>query len=118
MKTVIVSVTVAALLALLAGGMASAQSKAGATRPSRAATEAYAQSRTVRPRTRITVRAYPYRTYSTTFPVPYPVEYPGPGYVRQCSSRLVTENRVAGPVIYPRMRCWWEPGISDLKSYP
>jgi hypothetical protein len=62
--------------------------------------------------------AYPYRTFSTTYPVPYPVEYPGPGFVRQCSSWLVGENRVSGPVIVPRMRCWWQPGRSDLKSYP
>jgi hypothetical protein len=71
-----------------------------------------------RARTRITVtpaypygrRAYPYRTYSTTYPVPYTYEYPGPGHVRQCSSWLAAENRPSGAVIVPRMRCWWQPG--------
>jgi hypothetical protein len=62
-----------------------------------------------RPRARIRVApAYPYRTFSTTYPVPYEYEYPGPGAVRQCNARLVPENRASGPVIVPRMHCWWE----------
>jgi len=66
---------------------------------------------TVTPRARITVTpAYPYRTYSTTYPVPYTYEYPGPGHVRQCTSWLAAENRLSGAVIVPRMRCWWQPG--------
>ena len=44
------------------------------------------------------------------YPVPYKYEYPGRGYVRQCTSWLATENRVAGTVIMPQMRCWWQPG--------
>ena len=60
-------------------------------------------------RTRIRVTpVYPYRLYSTTYPVPYKCEYPGPGAVRQCTSWLAQENRVSGPVIVPRMHCWWE----------
>jgi hypothetical protein len=60
-------------------------------------------------RTRIRVTpVYPYRLYSTTYPVPYKYEYPGPGAVRQCTSWLAQENRVSGPVIVPRMHCWWE----------
>jgi hypothetical protein len=59
-------------------------------------------------RTRIRVTPlYPYRYFSTPYPVPYK-EYPGPGAVRQCTSWLAQENRVSGPVIVPRMRCWWE----------
>ena len=59
-------------------------------------------------RTRIRVTPiYPYRYYSTTYPVPYKYEYPGPGAVRQCTSWLAPENRVSGPVITPQMRCWW-----------
>src|SRR5436305_14886826 len=57
----------------------------------------------VRPRIRVTP-AYPYRLYSTTYPVPYKYEYPGPGAVRDCTSWLVQENRPSGPVITPRMR--------------
>jgi hypothetical protein len=65
--------------------------------------------RRIRPRIRV-APAYPYRLYSTTYPVPYKYEYPGPGHVRQCRSWLEPENRPSGPVIVPRMRCWWEPG--------
>jgi hypothetical protein len=68
-------------------------------------------SRTARPPARITVTpAYPYRSYSTTYPVPYRAEYPGPGYVRQCTSWLATEYRPSGTVLTPQMRCWWQPG--------
>jgi hypothetical protein len=28
--------------------------------------------------------------------------------VRDCTSWLAQENRPSGPVIVPRMRCWWE----------
>jgi hypothetical protein len=34
--------------------------------------------------------------------------YVGRNSVRQCRSWLVTEYRISGPVIVPRMRCWWE----------
>ena len=119
MKTVIMSAVAGALLGSVATDVAGAQSAPGPTGSRTVATDLSAQSKPVRPRTRIRVSpAYPYRTYSTTYPVPYPVEYPGPGFVRECSSRLVAENRVAGPVIVPRMRCWWQPGRSDLKSEP
>jgi hypothetical protein len=87
-----------------------AQTAPGASSPR--TTDLSAQSRPKPgPRTRIRVSpAYPYRTYSTTYPVPYTYEYPGPGFVRQCSSWLAGENRVAGPVIVPKMRCWWQRG--------
>jgi hypothetical protein len=62
-----------------------------------------------RARTRITVvPAYPYRLFSTPYPVPYKYEYPGPGAVRECAAALVPENRPSGPVIVPRMHCWWQ----------
>ena len=32
------------------------------------------------------------------------------GYVRQCTSWLAGENRVAGPFITPEVRYWWQPG--------
>jgi hypothetical protein len=70
---------------------------------------AYAPVRRLRARPRIRVApAYPYRRFSTTYPVPYEYEYPGPGAVRQCRSWLAPEDRASGPVIVPRMRCWWE----------
>ena len=63
--------------------------------------------RRVRPRIHVTP-GYPYRLYSTPYPVPYKYEYPGPGAVRECASWLGQEYRASGPVITPRMRCWWE----------
>ncbi len=60
-----------------------------------------------RPRIRVTPRCL-YRSFSTTYPVPYECEWPGPGAVRQCVSWLATEYRPSGKVIVPHMRCWWE----------
>ena len=74
-------------------------------------TAAPSRSQPARARTRIRVTpAYPYRTYSTTYPVPYTYEYPGPRHVREGTSWLAAENRPSGAVIVPRMRCWWQPG--------
>jgi hypothetical protein len=88
-----------------------AQTAPGATTAAPAELSAQSRPRPARARTRIRVTpAYPYRTFSTTYPVPYTYEYPGPGFVRQCASWLAPENRVSGPVIVPKMRCWWEPG--------
>jgi hypothetical protein len=44
---------------------------------------------------------------------PHITIYPRRGYVspnakRQCRSTLVQDYRVSGPVIVPKMRCWWE----------
>ena len=32
----------------------------------------------------------------------------GPNAKRYCRSWLVKEYRVSGPVIVPRMQCWWQ----------
>ena len=34
--------------------------------------------------------------------------HPGPHAKRYCRSWLVQEYRVSGPVIVPRMQCWWQ----------
>jgi hypothetical protein len=86
---------------------------AGARRSPNVALSAYAQARPKlrRPRARIRVSPayrYPYRLAPSIYPIPYEYEYPGPGAVRQCVSALVPEYRPGGPVITPRMRCWWE----------
>ena len=113
MKTVITSAMGGALLGLAAINVAGAQTVPGgrnspAMAAESSATEFSAQSRA---RTRIRVTpAYPYRTFSTDYPVPYKYEYPGPGFVRQCASWLAPEARASGPVIVPQMRCWWQPG--------
>jgi hypothetical protein len=83
----------------------------GAGEPRRGTTEFSAQSRldTRRPPTRLRVQPmYPYRRFSTDYPVPYEYEYPGPNGVRQCKARLVQEARPSGLVVVPRMQCWWE----------
>jgi hypothetical protein len=105
------------VLAVLLGGLGAASERATAA-PARAQASgpseitdisAQARIRAARPRTRIrVVPLYPYRTFSTTYPVPYTYEYPGPGAVRQCASWLATQYRPSGPVIVPQMRCWWE----------
>jgi hypothetical protein len=119
-RTVILGVAGAALAIALVGiGVPTAAAQTATQRTGVAATQAYAQApRRPRTRIRVTPHYYPYRLNSTDYPVPYPAEYPGPGYVRQCTSWLVTQNRVSGPVIMPRMRCWWQPGRSDLISVP
>jgi hypothetical protein len=64
-----------------------------------------------RTRTRIRVTpTYPYRLYSTDYPTPYKYEYPGPGAVRQCRAWLAQEFRPSGPVVVPKMNCWWVRG--------
>jgi hypothetical protein len=99
----------AAALCLAAADGAPAQGMGRAANRHAAPTDAWAQARPVRARTRIRVApAYPYRLYSTTYPVPYKYEYPGPGAVRQCTSWIAPEYRASGAVIVPRMRCWWE----------
>ncbi len=94
---------------LVASGDAQAQ---GAGDARRGTTEFSAQSRldaSRPPRTRLRVRPiYPYRTFSTDYPVPYEYEYPGPNGVRQCKARLVQEMRPSGPTVVPKMHCWWE----------
>jgi len=115
--TVIVAAMGAATLASAFASPGFAQSTPAAAGKRSVATEFSAQSRPqpARARTRIRVtpvnpETSPYRPYSTTYPVPYKYDYPGRGYVRQCASWLATENRVAGTVITPQMRCWWQPG--------
>lgn len=110
-RTITAMVLAAGVTAVAAlAATASAQTSPGA-RTGAAGSELSAQKRSPRARTRIRVApAYPYRTYSTTYPVPYAIEYPGPGFVRQCTSWLAPENRVSGPVVVPKMRCWWQPG--------
>lgn len=98
------ALAVAAGLLLVAD--AQAQSAGDARR---GATEYSSQSR--RPPTRLRVQPpyYPYRNYSTDYPVPYEYEFPGPNAVRQCKARLVQEMRPSGPTVVPKMHCWWEP---------
>ena len=40
----------------------------------------------------------------------YPRYNPGPNAVRVCNAHYVQEYRPSGPVITPRMHCYWRPG--------
>jgi hypothetical protein len=67
--------------------------------------------RRARPQIRVTPRpVYPRRGFSTPYPLPYDVEYPGPNAKRACVAKLVQEARPSGTVIVPRMWCWWVRG--------
>jgi hypothetical protein len=62
-----------------------------------------------RPQLRVTPR-YPSARTNTPYPRGYDFHYPGPNARRECVARLVQEFRPSGPVVVPRMRCWWVPG--------
>ena len=102
---------VSGLAAVMAPGPACAQTiaQAAAADDGTALAQAQPGSRPLRPRIRVTPR-YPYRTRALPYPPPYDIEYPGPGFVRQCRSWLAQEYRPSGTVIVPRMHCWWERG--------
>ena len=101
------TIVAAVLLALCAGEPSVAQS--GGVNAGAAAEALAQQPYRVRPKIRVRP-LYPYRRYHSLYPTPYAVEYPGPNAHRECVSRYVTEYRASGPVVVPRMRCWWVPG--------
>ena len=57
---------------------------------------------------------YPRETWR---PDVYPQYYPGPNAVRICNAHYVQEYRPSGPVITPRMHCYWRPGLGPLTPY-
>ncbi len=79
-----------ALCAGMAGILAAVLTGLPASAQSRSSDEAAARSS--RPRVVIQPRGY---------------RLP-PNAKRECRARLVQEYRVSGPVIVPRMTCWWE----------
>jgi hypothetical protein len=115
MVGVMMRIRMAAILAAFAGVLslpatgASAQTAPEGTRLTQAAqpvaTEASAQRR-VRPPTRL--RVYP--NYEGSSDGVYPRYYPGRNAVRECNATYVQEYRPSGPVIVPRMNCFWRPG--------
>jgi hypothetical protein len=98
------TIVLAALLGL--GVPAAAQPSGPGAEP-----EALVKKPRPRARTRVYVRPlYPYRHFHSIYPLPYPVEYPGPNAHRECVDGYVTEYRPSGPVVTPRMRCRWVAG--------
>ncbi len=110
-----VRVGTAAILVALAGLLSLPAQDAGAqtTSPSlrtapmwqSAATDISAQRRIRRPATRL--RVYPWYEWE---PDVYPRYNPGPNAVRECNATYVQEYRPSGPVIVPRMNCYWRRG--------
>lgn len=70
------------------------------------ATEISAQRRIGRPPTRL--RIYP--NYKGDPNDAYPRYFPGRNAVRECNAAYIPEYRPSGPVIVPRMNCYWRPG--------
>jgi hypothetical protein len=100
---------IGAVPAAVSGTAAPRQAEPGA----QAMSDLSAQSRSKkqRPQLRVTPRyRYPYARTSTPYPRGYDFHYPGPNAKRECVARLVQEFRPSGPVVVPRMRCWWVPG--------
>jgi hypothetical protein len=102
-------------LALLAPGGAADAFETRATPSASAAgeTDISAQSRRQRrANLRIIVRPppVPRALRFDEFPRPYPYDWPGPGFVRDCVGWLEPEYRASGTVIVPRRRCAWVPG--------
>jgi hypothetical protein len=104
-RIVIAAMTVAGLL--LQGETARAQTAASGARTAQvsqpAATDASAQRR--RPLRRVPI----YRPDHWE-PDVIPRYNPGPNAVRDCTATYVQEYRPSGPVITPRMSCYWRPG--------
>ncbi len=103
----VAAIFVVSWFALLAPAPGAAQS----ARQGLSAGDALAQGQPRRARTRVRVQPiYPYRRYHSIYPVPYPIEYPGPNAKRECVARYVEEHRPSGTVVVPRMNCWWVRG--------
>lgn len=66
------------------------------------------RARKARPQLRVS--PLPSQRSHSLYPRPYDVAYPGPRGVRHCVNRYVTERRPSGPVVVPKMRCWWTRG--------
>jgi len=103
----VATIVAASLLGLIATAPVAAQTAGEGA----GARKAVAQSEPRRMRPRIQVRPiYPYRHFNSVYPVPYPIEYPGPNGKRDCAVRYVEEHRPSGTVVVPRMSCRWVQG--------
>jgi hypothetical protein len=94
--------------AILLGALASVPGQAQSSSGGASVRKSLAQGEPRRARPRIRVRPiYPYRTFNSIYPVPYPYEYPGPNGKRDCTAYYVEEHRPSGTVVVPRMNCRW-----------
>jgi len=111
MRRMLMLAAPAAFAALVLGAVPATAEPRDAGARTAGNTDFSAQSRVsrARPQLRINPR-YPYRRFHSFYPLPYPIEYPGPNAVRQCADRYVVEYRPSGTVIVPQMRCRWVSG--------
>jgi len=118
-RTAALGVAAFGLVVVGMGGTAGAAPKTTAVQKGSAVSDISSQTRTRRPRTRITVypRNYMFppgigpRNFGVSeFPRPYPYDWPGPNAKRECVGWLASEARPSGPVVVPRRRCWWVSG--------
>ncbi len=106
MKGIAIFALGAALMAVVAPVPATAEPSTGATRVAQALVpDSWEPARPyVRPRAR--VRIFPQSGPDDV----YPRYNPGPNAVRVCNATYVQEFRPSGPVIVPRMSCYWRRG--------
>lgn len=102
-------VTVATLLLLAGLPLASGSARAQASRSDARTAEVRA------PVTDLSAQRRPLRRVPIYRPDHWepdviPRYNPGPNAVRTCTATYVQENRPSGPVITPRMNCYWRPG--------
>ena len=103
MRIVMVALSAAlAGLLLLEPGARAQTASAGVRTAQAVPTDVSAQRRLRR------VPIYPRGDYWE--PDVYPRYNPGPNAVRVCNATYVQEYRPSGPVITPRMHCYWQPG--------
>src|ERR1700727_3170542 len=106
-RTAAICVAVAGAFLVPASGTMAQTAPSGTRVPRAAPADApAAQARPRRPLKRL--RIYP--RYEAGPDDVYPSYYPGPNAVRECNATYVEEFRPSGPVITPRMHCFWRPG--------
>jgi hypothetical protein len=103
--TAVILFAFAGVFLLPAAGASAQTAPSGVRTAQPVATDASAQRRVRRPRTRL--RVYPNYEWE---PDVYPRYNPGPDAVRECNATYVREYRPSGTVIVPRMSCFWRPG--------
>jgi hypothetical protein len=108
MKRIVTAAKVTAFAGLLLQGEAAqAQTASSGARTAQASQAAVTDGSAQRRRS---LRRVPIYRPDHWEPDVYPRYNPGPNAVRDCTATYVQEYRPSGPVITPRMSCYWRPG--------
>jgi hypothetical protein len=91
---------------LVAGFAGDAMAQQAAVPPQPTQLSDVSAQNAVPPRSRPRVRVTP-QPPAWTYPRPGSYSWPGPHAVRDCRSWLEPEARASGPIVVPRMQCWW-----------